>query len=188
MQCNKCGHELVDGSEFCGNCGAKIVNSTAMNQNSNNQPTPPMEPQATATPSSTPIGVSNQNPTQVPQQATTPANSTVAVPRQPKNGLSIASMVLGIIALLSVLLWFIAMPLGIAALVLGIIGRNKGAKGMAIAGIVTGALAIAGTIVVYAFVFSYMAKLCGENPNHEKCKELNSSQSLNNTMSSLKAL
>ena len=59
-------------------------------------------------------------------------------------GLSIASMIAGIVSLV----FFCCMPgfnaiPAVAGLVLGIIGRNKGGKGMALAGIITSSIALA---------------------------------------------
>lgn len=53
-----------------------------------------------------------------------------------KKGLSITSLILGILGLIVWLLPIIGFPIIIVGLVLGICGRNKGGKGMATAGIV----------------------------------------------------
>lgn len=69
------------------------------------------------------------------------------------NGLAIASMVTGIVAVLTAFftIGFIA---GVVALVLGIIGVKKPkGKGMAIAGICTGSLAIAIGAIVFIIAF-----------------------------------
>ena len=66
----------------------------------------------------------------------------------PKNGIGIAAMVVGIVALLLCWIPFLGLLLAIVALVLGIVGIRKVSrgeatnKGMAIAGVVTGALAL----------------------------------------------
>jgi len=79
-------------------------------------------------------------------------------PVEPKNGLGIASLVLAIIALLSVWTVFVAVVLGPAAVVVGFIGRGRVKRGtannggVAIAGIALGALAI---IVGAAFIPIY---------------------------------
>jgi hypothetical protein len=65
----------------------------------------------------------------------------------PRNGLGIAALVLGILALLTGL-FFIGGVLGIAAIVLGVLGRRRAKRGeatnggMAIAGIVLGVLGL----------------------------------------------
>jgi uncharacterized protein DUF4190 len=79
-------------------------------------------------------------------------------PVEPKNGLGIASLVLAIVALLSVWTVFIAIVVGPAAVVVGFIGRGRVRRGIAnnggvaIAGIALGALAI---IVGVAFIPIY---------------------------------
>lgn len=63
--------------------------------------------------------------------------------RPPSMGLGIASMVCGILALISCCLWCTCVPLAIVSIVLGILQIQKGAgKGMAIAGIVCSSIAL----------------------------------------------
>jgi Domain of unknown function (DUF4190) len=79
-------------------------------------------------------------------------------PVEPKNGLGIASLVLAIIALLSVWTVFVAVILGPAAVAVGFVGRGRVKRGtannggVAIAGIALGALAI---VVGLAFIPIY---------------------------------
>jgi Domain of unknown function (DUF4190) len=79
-------------------------------------------------------------------------------PAGPRNGLGIASLVLAIIALLSVWSVFVAVVLGPAAMVVGFLGRGRVKRGtannggVAIAGILLGALAV---IVGLAFIPIY---------------------------------
>lgn len=76
-------------------------------------------------------------------------------PMQPKNGFGIASLVLAIIALLSVWSVFVGVILGLVAVIIGILGRGRVKRGIAnnggvaVAGIVLGALAV---IVGLAFI------------------------------------
>lgn len=81
----------------------------------------------------------------------------------PKNGLGIAALVLGILALLTG--WFLLGALfGLIAIVLGIIGRRRASRGeatnggMALAGIVLGVLGILSAV----FVAVTVASLFGE--------------------------
>ena len=53
-----------------------------------------------------------------------------------KKGLSITSMILGIVGLLAWCIPLLGFPVCITGLILGIIGIKKGGKGMAIAGII----------------------------------------------------
>lgn len=82
----------------------------------------------------------------------------VAQPQaQGGNGMGVASMVLGIIALLSVWLWFVSIPLAVIALVLGIIARkNKAGRGMAIAGIITSAIAIVVSAIIVIIFLAFI--------------------------------
>lgn len=81
-------------------------------------------------------------------------------PMGPKNGLGIASLVLAIIALLSVWSVFAGIILGLVAVVIGFFGRGRVKRGIAnndgvaITGIVLGALAV---IVGLAFIAIWMA-------------------------------
>jgi len=75
------------------------------------------------------------------------------------NGMAIASMVCGIISFItSCCLWFLALPLAIVSVVLGIIvlNKKKGAKAMAIVGIVLSGISIIIAIIVIIASFSFM--------------------------------
>lgn len=58
-----------------------------------------------------------------------------AKPVADNKGMSIASLVLGIVGLIAWIIPIIGFPVIIAGLILGIIGIQKGGKGMAVAGI-----------------------------------------------------
>lgn len=89
-------------------------------------------------------------------------NYYAGAPEEPKkaSGLAIASMVCGIVSIVICCVWYLAAPLAIAAIVLGIINNVKklGGKGMAVAGIITGTcgllLVIALCVVIIAGVAS----------------------------------
>ncbi len=57
-------------------------------------------------------------------------------------GLSIASMVLGIISIVLFCVYYISLPCAILAVIFGMIGKNRGERGMAIAGLVLGIIAL----------------------------------------------
>ncbi len=63
-------------------------------------------------------------------------------PQEEKKGMSIASMVLGIVGLIAWCIPIIGGPVGIVGLILGIVGMKKGGKGMAIAGIIMSVITI----------------------------------------------
>jgi hypothetical protein len=70
------------------------------------------------------------------------------------NPMAIVALILGILSILTACFWFIAAPLGIAAIVLGFLGRGKAKRGearqggLAMAGLVTGAIGLVLTIVL----------------------------------------
>lgn len=79
----------------------------------------------------------------------------VQEPKKNKKGFCIASMVLGIVALVFFCLWYISIPCGILAIIFGILGLKSVNKGMAIAGLVTGSigLIISTLIIIILFIF-----------------------------------
>ena len=66
-----------------------------------------------------------------------------------KKGFAIAALVLGIIAIVLCCIWYVSIPCGIIALILGILGRKTNKKGMSTAGIVTGVIGMILCIVLY---------------------------------------
>lgn len=95
------------------------------------------------------------------------------------NGKALASMIVGIVSVLACLCWFIVLPGGIVAVVLGLIARSEIARGkgsnggMALTGIITGAVAILiGLGWVALLVFgngSGSISYCVDNPNSWIC-------------------
>ncbi|MGW0790994.1 DUF4190 domain-containing protein [Streptomyces sp. NPDC002911] len=76
----------------------------------------------------------------------------------PANGLGIAAMVLGIIAVAGFCMWGLGVILGILALIFGIIGRGRAKRGeatnggMALAGIILGSISIVISAVFLGFL------------------------------------
>lgn len=64
------------------------------------------------------------------------------------SGMAIASMVLGILSIITFLIFFISIPLGILAIVFGVIANKKQKNGMATAGLVTGIVGIALSLII----------------------------------------
>jgi len=79
-------------------------------------------------------------------------------PRSQKKGLAITALVLGILSLPAILTVFGGILLGLVAIILGIVairgaGKGKnGGKGLAIAGLVTGAIGLLVSAAILAFV------------------------------------
>ena len=78
--------------------------------------------------------------------------STNTTPTNDKKGFSIAALVLGIIALVICCIWYVSIPCGIIALILGIIGLKSSKRGMSIAGIVLGIIGIIIAIIINAWL------------------------------------
>ena len=74
--------------------------------------------------------------------------ATNTAPANDKKGFSIAALVLGIIALVLCCIWYVSIPCGIIALILGIIGLKSSKRGMSIAGILTGVIGMILSIVL----------------------------------------
>ena len=64
-----------------------------------------------------------------------------------KKGMSIASMVLGIVGFIAWCLPLVGFPVTIVGLVLGILGIKKGGKGRAIAGIIMSSITLVLTLI-----------------------------------------
>lgn len=78
-------------------------------------------------------------------------------PKKEKKGFCIASLVLGIVALVFFCLWYISIPCGILAIIFGILGIKTVNKGMALAGLITGSIGlfISTLIVIALFMFGF---------------------------------
>lgn len=98
--------------------------------------------------------VKQAEPLQQPKQPVT-EKSTQQPVKDEKNGLCIASMVLGIISIVCILVWFISVPCAILAIIFGCIGHKSSKKGMAIAGIVTGSISAVLMILLVTFLFTF---------------------------------
>lgn len=70
-------------------------------------------------------------------------------PVQPdRQGLAIASLVLGALSLLTFCLVFCAAPLGIAGIITGFVGLNSSKRGLAVAGIILGAIGLLVSVIL----------------------------------------
>ncbi len=76
----------------------------------------------------------------------------VEEPKKDKKGFCIASMVLGIIALVCFCVWYISIPCAILAIIFGVIGIKSTSKGMAVAGLVTGSIGLIVSIAIFLFL------------------------------------
>ena len=131
MFCKNCGKELTGNESFCGNCGIKIVPETQNVENIEN---------------------TNNNPINEPKSQTynvNNINSTQENKKDDMKGFKVASLVLGIIAVIfSFLINLFILPFAIISLALGIIYSVK-KKGIC-AGII---LSIVSIIISIAMIF-----------------------------------
>ena len=131
MFCSKCGLTLNAGDTVCKTCGQPNdnVQNAQQTQNFNNQTTP---------------------------------YTHYSQPQQVGGaGMAIASMVLGIISLVGFCAWYVAIPCAIVGIILGLVSLSRKARGrgMAIAGVVTGAVGIALAIIIVIWVFVFVTSI-----------------------------
>ena len=172
--CPKCGRELQDKSLFCVNCGQRMdVIEPLTFEPASNVPTEPVMPQEAQpeqpqTPppvqAQTPPPVQAQTPPPVQPQTPPPVQMQTSPPVQmqtppsvqqaeePKkhSGLSIASLVLGIVGLVSC--GALMVP-EVLAIVFGLVGikDKKHKRGMAIAGTILGVVSIVAFIALIMY-------------------------------------
>ncbi|MFF1963727.1 DUF4190 domain-containing protein [Streptomyces sp. NPDC058232] len=88
----------------------------------------------------------------------------------PANGLGIASMVLGIIAVIGFCMWGLGVVLGVLALILGLIGRGRAKRGeatnggMALAGVILGSI---GIVISGAFLGFLIWAIANDDLNND---------------------
>ena len=75
-------------------------------------------------------------------------------PVEEKKGLSIASMVLGLVGLI-----IFAIPCGILAIIFSILGKKKGGKGVATSGLILGIIDVAFGLFAIITAFSALATI-----------------------------
>lgn len=94
-----------------------------------------------------------------------------AAPQQGK-GKAVAALVLGIVSVALCLYWFISVPAGIIAIVLGLQARKQGiAPGMALGGLITGVI---GTVfglllLILGLAGGGLDGYCDDNPDSPFC-------------------
>ena len=94
-----------------------------------------------------------------PPTAAAGAPAAYPVGQAPSQGLAIGALICGILSLVGCCIWFVMIPVGLIAIVLGFIASAKakgdparfGGKGMARAGIITGFLGLIGAGIVGFF-------------------------------------
>lgn len=85
---------------------------------------------------------------------------TANQPEQPASqGLSIASLTLGILAIVTCLVWYIGIILGILAVVFGVVSLKRRRSKKAIAGIVTGSVGIILSVLIICLLLAGIPSL-----------------------------
>ena len=101
------------------------------------------------------IEVEKIEPTRTEETTAKTEEKVVTEPKKDRKGFCIASMVLGIIALLFFCIWYLSIPCAILAIIFGVLGVKSKGKGMAIAGLVTGAIGLFISICIIIFIFIF---------------------------------
>ena len=119
----------------------------------------------------------NQQPEQTAPVATPEPVAPAPMPMQPQyqmqqpvaavphhgSGMAVAALVLGIISLVLCWIWFIGIPIGILAIVFGVLSKKQPAnKGMAMAGLVTGIIGVVLAIVIVVIALTTVNKAAND--------------------------
>lgn len=131
MTCSKCRNEVENDSKFCCNCGNNLtedsINGAGCFWNNNNQEN------------------INQNNQLLNYQQSLSINDSNS--QNSKNGLAIASLVIGIVSLiLSLFVNIFVFPLAVIGLVLGLSNRNK--CGIRMAGIILNIISLVISLLI----------------------------------------
>lgn len=89
------------------------------------------------------------------EKVTAPVVETKVVTEESKKdrkGFCIASMILGIVALVLFCVWYLSIPCAILAVIFGILGIKSKGKGMAIAGLITGSIGLVVSVLIIVFL------------------------------------
>lgn len=108
-----------------------------------------------------------------------PPPAPMGMPPKANNGKALASMIVGIVSVAMCCYWFLALPGGVVALILGLQARKEIAAGngtnggMALTGIITGAVAAALGLLFLVLSFTSSSfnvdTYCDENPDSFIC-------------------
>ena len=74
-------------------------------------------------------------------------------------GFSITSMILGIVSVVLFCIWYLSIPCAVLAIIFAIIGKKRGAPGMATAGLVLGIIGLVLCIGLYLLAIIGVASM-----------------------------
>ncbi len=94
-----------------------------------------------------------------------------------KNSFSIVSMILGILALLSICTAILPLPLGAAGIIFAVLGHRKGKQldSMALAGVLTSIGGIAMSVVLFAMTFMMLPTMLKDEAYREQLNTMSES-------------
>ena len=76
-----------------------------------------------------------------------------------RKGFAIAALVLGIVAIVLSCLWYISIPCGIIAVILGVMSRKSTKPNISVSGLVTGSIGIFISVLIIIIFFTVSAGL-----------------------------
>jgi hypothetical protein len=169
-KCPNCGLDAQPGMSFCSGCGAALKQSPGQGMQAGLEggvAVPAGSPNPSSTLQPPPPPPLPQQPVYQPpyqqyqQPGMTIVQHTMVGPNN--NGLCIAAMVLGIIAVVFFWAPFFGIALGLLATIFGAVGipsstkKGQAGKGMGIAGLVMGIIALAVNIIFIVTVWGFLA-------------------------------
>ena len=145
--CTKCGASITEGAKYCENCGEPVPQMNSCQHTEN-----------------------NETEYSYVERKTTPSDTEMN-PEKPVNGFAIASLILGILAVVLMFVsWHPALAVpdilfGILAIVFGTIGMkraklNNSPSGIAIAGLVCGIVSVSVAVLAMLCVGACAVAAC----------------------------
>ena len=80
--------------------------------------------------------------------------NTTAEINSEKKGFNITSMILGIVSIVFLWVWSVSLPCSIMAIIFSVAGKHNGGRGMGVAGLVLGIIALVLLIVIFIFAIN----------------------------------
>lgn len=169
MFCNNCGKEIADDSKVCGYCGTPVGGGQETNyhqtQSIYGEPETMYSGKSGAGSNSNYQNSGFQNAQGTTYQSGEFQNNGYGTPQNMDGGatgMGIASMILGIVALLiscCINKWWLTIIMAACSIVLGVLSiqKNTSGKGMAIAGIVCSCVAVCVGLIVVALGAAFLS-------------------------------